>query len=131
MSKASAVSLGTKHTAQADTAASTNYRKGTPRSVIGLSGTGTMTKPLLGGPLKLMSYKAAPQDTSSHTSFKKSPCLIHYKTQLPVLKIKCGYKLLHNWDLTRCSYTTEIEWKHKPLLPESKTKAQRANTLHK
>ena len=69
--------------------------------------------------------------TSSHTSFEKPPCSIPYKTQLPVLKIKRIYKLLHNWDLTHCSYTTEINWKHNTLLPESKTEAQMANTLHK
>lgn len=54
--------------------------------------------------------------TSCHTSFEKPPCSVPYKTQLPVLKIKCVYKLVHNWDLTRCSSTTEINWKRKTSL---------------
>lgn len=46
---------------QADTPASTSYRKNTPRGTAGPLGAGTMAKSLLGGSLKLPSYKAAPQ----------------------------------------------------------------------
>lgn len=69
--------------------------------------------------------------TGSHAGFEKPSCSIPYNTQPLVLKIKCIYKLLHNWDLSCCSYTTEINWKHNTSLPESKTEAQMANALHK
>lgn len=129
MLKASPVSLCTEHPVQANNATSESYRKGISRSKVDFWQQVQWQSPC-SVDFKVNELQGSSLVQSYH-SFKKSPCSILCKTQLPVIKIKCAHKLLLIWDLTCCSYTTEIGWKCNTSLLESKTEAQRANSFTK
>lgn len=96
--QASPVSLCREHTVQADNAASKSYSKGTSSSKVDFYQQLQWHSPCS------VDFKVNELQGSSsvHTALRSHPAQ-YCKAQLPVIKIKCAYKLLLIWDLTCCS----------------------------